>query len=204
MMVGGSGYGVVMPGAWVTILDAPRGGFLYWSMSWIRQAPLSLLVSAGLFLLVAGCSSKGPIYPEDHARFTRIDEAVETLRRAYVKKEFSTIKALMLPLESLEAVAKGIQEDFDRFEDISLDLSIERIVIDQDAIDVFIHWQGQWRQTVGDTGLREHGQGVLRWVGVQSILLRGLDGDHPFGMTARMASVESVKPAAPDKEKGRP
>lgn len=165
---------------------------------------VGLLVSGALICLLAACSSKGPVYPEDHARFTRIDEAVETLRRAYVKKDFSTIKGLMLPLDSLETVEKDIQADFTRFEEIALDLSIERIVIDQDAIDVFIHWQGHWRQTAGDTGVRERGQGVLRWVGVQSILLRSLEGDHPFGMTARLASVESVRPAEPAQEKGRP
>lgn len=144
-----------------------------------------LFCLAWLSGLVIGCASKGPQYPEEHARYRRIDEAVEAVRKAYVKKNLSDIEAMMLPGETLDRLQQEIQKDFQRFEDISLDFSIERIVIEGDTIDVFLHWQGLWKRNPAETGVRERGHGMLRWVGVQSILLSGVAGDLPFGMASR-------------------
>ncbi|MER3423883.1 MAG: hypothetical protein C4293_12265 [Nitrospiraceae bacterium] len=144
-----------------------------------------LFCLAWLFGVALGCASKGPQYPEEHARYRRIDEAVELLRKAYVKKNLSDIEAMMLPGDTLDRLQQEIQKDFQRFEEISLDFSIERIVIEGDTIDVFLHWQGQWKRNPAETGIRERGHGMLRWVGVQSILLSGVEGDLPFGMASR-------------------
>jgi len=150
-------------------------------------ALFSLLGVAGSAL---GCSSKGPLYGEDHARYQRIDAAVEALRIAYVRKDLSGIEGLVLPLDQLERMEREIENDFRTFEEISLDFSIERILIEGDGIDVFVHWQGQWKRAAADAGFRERGHGVLRWVGVQSILLKGIGGDLPFGMAVRRPASE--------------
>ncbi len=155
---------------------------------------MSLRAAAGWWLLfclagttgqVLGCSSKDIRYPEDHARYQRIDAAVQALRQAYVAKNLSGVQSLMLPTMALERLERDISADFQSFQEISLDVSIERVVVDGDSIDVYIHWQGQWKRTSADTGMRERGHGVLRWVGVQSILLTGTEGDLPFGMGVR-------------------
>jgi hypothetical protein len=143
---------------------------------------------------LVGCSSKGPQYPEEHARYRRIDAAVESLRQAYVQKDYSAIEALVLPVDSLERMEADIKKDFEQFHDITLDFTIDRINIDGDLIDVFVHWQGQWKRTAADTGVRDRGHGMLRWVGMQSILLNGIEGDLPFGMATRHA-VPSSAPA---------
>ena len=143
---------------------------------------LSLLALAGG---LAGCSSKGPQYPEDHARYRRIDEAVEALRKAYTRKDLSGIDTLMLPVDALERMQADIKRDFEEFKEISLDFSIDRIIIEGEMIDVFVHWQGQWKRAPNETGVRDRGHGMLRWVGMQSILLSGIDGDLPFGMAMR-------------------
>lgn len=155
-----------------------------------RGAALIGLAAAGLIL---ACSSKELRYPADHARFQRIDAAVEALRKAYMDKDASGIQALLLPLDPLERLTAEIEKDFQQFEDISVEFSIERIVIDGETIDVFIHWQGQWKRTAEDSGVRERGHGVLRWVGVQSILLKGVEGDLPFGMAARRPAPGPVR-----------
>lgn len=160
------------------------------SAGWIR-----LLCLTGIIALLAGCSAKGPRYPEDFARYQRIDAAVESLRKAYTGKDVLGIHALMLPLERLERMEAEITRDFQQFQEISLDFSIDRIVINGDTIEVFVHWQGQWKRTPAETGFRERGQGVLRWVGVQSILLSNVDGDLPFGMATR--HVEPSKDGSP-------
>jgi hypothetical protein len=159
---------------------------------------LTLFSLLGAVGSAPGCSSKGPLYAEDHARYQRIDAAVEALRIAYVRKDLSGIEGLVLPLDQLERLEHDIEKDFRSFEEISLDFSIERILVEGDGIDVFVHWQGQWKRARADPGFRERGHGVLRWTGVQSILLKGIGGDLPFGMAVRRpASEVQPQPGGP-------
>jgi len=144
-----------------------------------------------------GCSSKEVRYPLDHARYRRIDAAVDSLKKAYVEKDLSGVRSLMLPSDPLDRLEREISKDFQHFQEISLDFSIERIVIEGDTIDVFVHWHGQWKRTSVDPGLRERGHGKLRWVGVQSILLNSVDGDLPFGMASRRGTPEPRRSGAP-------
>lgn len=146
-------------------------------------------------ILTAGCASKGPKHPEEHARFERIVQAVEQLRLAYVEKDLASAGRLLLPLEELDRLEALLAQDFEAFADISLDWSIERINIRQDTITVFVHWQGLWRKTSGDIGVRDRGAGTLEWNGHQVILLSGVGGDLPFGMAVRQAlsSLENSK-----------
>jgi hypothetical protein len=139
----------------------------------------------GVSLAVAACSSKGPEYPEDHARYKRIDQAVQSLREAYSKKDLSAVTGLLLPGDTNDRVEQDIRKDFQSFEEITVDFAVDRIVIEGETIDVFLHWQGHWKRNRDEMGIRERGHGVLRWVGVQSILLQGVEGDLPFGMGAR-------------------
>jgi hypothetical protein len=141
------------------------------------------LAAAGLPF--AACSKKEIRYPADHLRYQNIDAAVESLRKAYAEKDRSTLHKLILPVAALDRTGVDIERDFEQFEEITLDLSIERIVIEGDTIHVFVHWQGNWKRRPEDPGIRERGHGVLRWVGMQSIMLRGIEGDLFFGMSTR-------------------
>jgi hypothetical protein len=160
-----------------------------------RYRYAKFLALAGLLVFVAACESKGPRYPEDFARYQRIDAAVESLRKAYTGKDLLGLHAMMLPLERLERMEAEITRDFEHFQEISLEFGIDRIVIDGESIEVFLHWQGQWKRNPADAGFRERGHGVLRWVGVKSILLSNVDGDLPFGMATR--HVEPSKDGSP-------
>lgn len=145
---------------------------------------------------ILGCSSNEPRYPQDHARYERIDRAVESLRKAYVQKDLSAIQALMLPMDSLDRMEQEVQNDFQTFQDIALDFSIERILIEGETIEVYVHWQGQWTRTPAEASVRERGHGMLRWEGVQSILLKGVEGDLPFGMAMRHTTPSIPRPGA--------
>jgi hypothetical protein len=136
---------------------------------------------------VSGCSKKEPRYPADHERFQRIDAAIEALRSAYVRKNLSAIQSMFLPSGKLDRVEQEVAKDFETFQEITLDLSIDRIVIDGEMIDVYVHWQGLWKRNETDTGLRGRGHGMFRWTGEHSILLHSVDGDVPFGMSSRKA-----------------
>ena len=142
-------------------------------------------VLLSILLFLPGCKSKLPRYPEDHARFERIVEAIERLREAYEEKDFEALRELMLPLEVLERVQLEIQKDFSAYAEIDLDFSIERMAIKGGRATVNFRWEGKWNRQAGDTGISGEGHGVLIWSGKQVILLADVDGDLPFGMATR-------------------
>ncbi len=154
--------------------------------------PLSpvLLLLGSLLLISVGCGGKTIQYPEDHERYLRIDRAVESLRQAYVRKDSSDLASLMMPIDQLDRLREEAQSDFETFSAITVDFAIERIMIDGDNVDVFVHWQGLWKKNADDPGLRQRGHTKLQWVGTQSILLRGVQGDVPFGMKSRQATID--------------
>jgi hypothetical protein len=124
----------------------------------------------------------------------RIDRAVESLRVAYQKKDHSAFRALMAPSDRLESLQRQAEEDFEAFHAISLEFKVERIIIEGDSVDVYVHWQGVWTKHADDKGMRQRGHARLQWTGTQSILLRGVQGDLPFGMKAKQALSEILPP----------
>ena len=155
-----------------------------------RTALCSRLFLGLLLMLIVSCAGKTIQYKEDHDRILRIDKAVESLRKAYVERDRSGVEALLLPSGNLDQVQREIHSDFDTFRDIQLEFSIERILIEGENIDVFVHWQGQWKRDSAEAGTRQRGHGRLAWVGTQSILLREAQGDLPFGMGMRASADE--------------
>lgn len=148
-----------------------------------------------LCLAGAGCSGKTIQYPEDHERYLRIDKAVESLRQAYVKKDVSGLTALMVPLEGTDRLQQEAESDFEAFRDIVIEFRVERILIDNDDIDVYVHWSGLWKKDPEDPGMRYRGHSRLQWVGTKSILLVGMQGDVPFGAKGRQG-LTSQSPSA--------
>ena len=142
-------------------------------------------VLLSFLVFLPGCKDKPPQYPEDHARFERIVEAVEKLRKAYVEKDTAALRDLMLPLEGLQRLELEIQKDFNTFQTITLDFTIERMTIQGGRASVNIRWEGTWLKQAGGVPLAGQGHGVLIWSGKQVILLADVDGDLPFGMAIR-------------------
>lgn len=152
----------------------------------------SVLSCAGLLMVlmlaVGACSSsKTPQYPADHDRIRSIDRAVDALRDAYQEQNRSGFRSLMQSSEQLDSLQSQVEDDFEAFHAISLEFKIERVMIDGDNIDVYVHWQGVWKAQADDTGMRQRGHARLQWIGTDTILLRGVQGDLPFGMKAKQA-----------------
>ena len=148
----------------------------------------TILFLFGMMCLTeTGCSKKLPKYPEDHARDQRVILAIKALEAAYVDKDRAALHELLLPLEPLEILEAGAQQDFAAFSTIQLTITIDRIVIDGNLISTFISWEGQWQQSAQDSGPTARGHGVLLWNGNQVILLRGVEGNLPFGMASRLS-----------------
>ncbi|HEY7128542.1 MAG TPA: hypothetical protein VH332_02655 [Nitrospira sp.] len=149
-----------------------------------------------LCFAAVGCGGKTIQYPEDHERYLLIDKAVESLRQAYVKKSASGMAALMMPLDATDRLQQEAESDFESFHDIVMDFRVERIMIDNDDIDVYVHWSGLWKKDPEDIGMRHRGHSRLQWVGTKSILLTGMQGDVPFGAKGRQTlTSQPVQPA---------
>jgi hypothetical protein len=149
-----------------------------------------------LAVAVGGCPSKKARYPEEHARLLRIDQAVDSLRDAYQRKDRSRLRSMMLPQEQLDELQRQAEMDFETFETISLEFKTERIVIEKDDIEVFVHWQGTWKRDANDVGIRQRGHAQFQWVGTPSTLLRSARGDLPFGMRTKQTLSEPSSPQA--------
>lgn len=146
-----------------------------------------MLVVMGIVCLTeTGCSAKTPKYPEDHERFQRVIQAIKSLETAYVNKDGSAFHELLLPLEQLESLEAQVRQDFSTFATTQLDLTIDRIVIHGDRISAYISWQGTWQHSTKKLSDAAKGHGVLLWSGNQVILLRGVEGDLPFGLASRL------------------
>jgi hypothetical protein len=161
---------------------------------WARITRLSLSL-AGLIVVLAlaagACSSKTSQYPADHERIRRIDQAVEALRDAYQGRNGASFRSMLLPVEQLNELQRQVETDFEAFHAISLEFKIERVMIEGDDIDVYVHWLGLWKKQADETGMRQRGHARLQWAGTNSILLRGVQGDLPFGMKARQVLSEA-------------
>ena len=148
---------------------------------------VALMMLGLVWIAGTGCGGKTIQYPEDHERYLKIDKAVESLRQAYVSKSASGLAALMVPLEATDRLQQEAETDFDAFHDIVMDFRVERIMVDNDDIDVYVHWSGLWKKDPEDPGMRHRGHTRLRWVGTKSVLLTGMQGDVPFGAKGRQA-----------------
>lgn len=161
---------------------------------WGRPARLNLLRAGWIMLLVlavGACSSKTPQYPADHERIRSIDRAVDALRDAYQEKNRAGFHSLMQSSDQLDSLQRQVDDDFEAYHAISLEFKIERVMIDGDDIDVYVHWQGVWKTQADDAGMRQRGHARLQWVGTNGVLLRGVQGDLPFGMKAKQALSEA-------------
>ncbi|WP_455377237.1 hypothetical protein [Petrachloros mirabilis] len=148
-----------------------------------------VLLRAAICLVLSsmGCGGKTIQYPEDHERYLKIDAAVEALRQAYVTKDISAMKELMAPIGSLESVQREAERDFESFHGIALEFRIERIMIEGENVDVYVHWQGVWKNAPDDPGFHQRGHSRLQWAGTATVLLQGVQGDLPFGAKGRQA-----------------
>lgn len=181
-------------------LDLFPRSFLYCAMFGLHTLVAGVALRGLVLLLLVlavGCAGKTMQYPEDHDRILRIDKAVESLRKAYVDRDLSGVEALLLPSGSLEQIQRDVQSDFETFRDIQLEFAIERILIEGENIDVFVHWQGQWKRQPTEAGTRQRGHAHLAWTGTQSILLREAQGDLPFGMGTRVSEPATRGQAKP-------
>jgi len=150
-----------------------------------------------LMLVIAGCPSKTIQYPEEHERLLRLDQAVDSLRDAYQRKDRSAFRSLLVPVDQMAELQRQVELDFEAFHAITLEFKIERIMLEKDDMDVFVNWQGTWMKDANDTGMRQRGHARLRWTATPSTLLGDVEGDLPFGMKTKQVLSETPSLQSP-------
>src|SRR2546422_1561411 len=106
-----------------------------------RAHPLACWTVLALMGLVAVACSKGSnINPDDAARVRKIDTTVERIRQAYTGKDVSVLHSLFMPLDSLRTLEEEIQRDFAVYDRLTLDFTIDRVMVDGAAVAVYFHW----------------------------------------------------------------
>lgn len=131
------------------------------------------------------CSTPSGVNPADAAYVRKIADTVEQMRQAYTGKDAGVFQSLFMPVERLRTMEAAIQRDFAEYAQISLDVTIDRVMVEESEVAVYFHWQGQWQAPGDGQPLRERGHAVFRMVGAQTLMLNAVDGDVPFGMSAR-------------------
>jgi len=148
----------------------------------------------GLVGLVAvACSQPNVVNPADAEQVRTIANTVEQIRQAYTGKDTGVFQKLFMPLDRLRKMEADIRGDFALYEQISLDITIDRVMVEGADVAVHFHWQGQWQAKSDEPPLRERGHAIFRMVGYQTLTLSAVDGDVPFGMSARRIQGERTR-----------
>jgi len=154
------------------------------AFNWIRAA-----VGAGLVGLVCvgawACSTPSGVSPADAEYVRKIAATVEQMRMAYTGKDAGVFQSLFMPLERLRKMEAEIQRDFAEYAQISLDVAIDRVMVEESEVAVHVHWQGQWQALDDGPPLPGRGHAVFPIVRSQALMPSAVDGDAPFGMSAR-------------------
>jgi hypothetical protein len=162
-------------------------------MNPILARPLAIWAWGAVVLTVilgVGCSKPNRINPADAAQVRSIDATIERLRQAYVNKDPQAFRNLLMPLDSLRRLELEVERDFAIYDRITLDLGVDRVLIEGTDVGVYFHWQGQWKRRTDDQPVRERGHAILRFVGHENLALSGVEGDAPFGMASRRLTGE--------------
>ena len=142
---------------------------------------------------VLACSKPSNINPVDAARIRNVDTTVELLRKSYTEKRIGPFQSLFMPVESLQKLEAEIQRDFTVYDQIALDFTIDRVMVEGPDVAVYFHWQGLWQRRDEEQPFRERGHAIFRLVGRLTLSLSAVDGDAPFGMAGRRIPVEQPR-----------
>ena len=135
-----------------------------------------VLFMAG-FLFVLGCEH-APVKPtEDSKRLRQIDIFIESLRQAYENRNlqsFSTMYPQGRP-EDLQTIS-SLLDSIDR---PRLNFTIDRIVLQGDAVQVSLHWELNWQsQSAGP--VKQRGNALFQLTGKSELRFQAIEGDNPF------------------------
>ena len=152
----------------------PRMPFKYWVV---------FVVFIGGLLTISGCEH-APVKPtEDSKRLQQIDAFVENLRVTYEGKNvqaFSPLYPNTHP-EDLRAIVSFLTS----VNSLHLDFMIDQIVLQDDDVQVALHWELHWKSEKTDL-VKQRGNTLFHLAGKSDLHLQTIDGDNPFTAPLRL------------------
>jgi hypothetical protein len=134
-------------------------------------------VLAGCLVLVLGCEHAAIKPTEDSKRLQLIDAYIENLRVAFEGRNLQAFSSAYLADRSDDL--KTVSAFMDSASSPHLDILIDRIVLQGDAVQVSLHWELRW--TSERTGLvKQRGNALFELAGKGDLRLQAIEGDNPF------------------------
>lgn len=141
--------------------------------------PISLF--SLLLLIIAGCGGK-VILSEDAVRIRKVNDFVSELKTLYEQRDVHLPDLFSQEFFIEKKEVKGaILRDLERFNTISLNLSIDRVEMSGENVKISVQWNGTWKDKVKT--YREGGSMVLLASYGNVIRITGIKGDSPFGIS---------------------
>lgn len=133
-----------------------------------------------LIVTVLTACSGAPKLSDDGRVVRDVHALILDLERAYEGRDRAALMAgVAAQFSERDALDRAAEATFARFDQVELVLTVERIHLEKKTATVYLHWDGQWRQSADPPIAR---QGTARFVvdAEPRPLLTAVVGDNPF------------------------
>ena len=131
--------------------------------------------------IIPGCGGKVSL-SDDSVRIRKISDFVNGVKKLCEQRD-DHIFSMFSPeyLETSKELREAIQKDIEKFNNIALNILIDRIEINDGIGNISMHWNGSWKDD--KKTYREGGSLVLIISYGESVRITGIKGDSPFGIS---------------------
>lgn len=131
-----------------------------------------------VLLLIVACTQPEVKPTEDNKRIERMDSFMDGLRHLVRTNDIERLTTLypqdqQHEIENLPVAMRSIQQP-------QLDFFIDRMVIDQDAGEVALHWEFHWKRLPDLRPVTRRGNAIFHIGGTEELFLKSVEGDNPF------------------------
>ena len=128
-----------------------------------------LLLSFILLAVLSACAKKQVVKPSEES--IKAKNAIKDISEMQAAYEAKDIKGVLSHVSQdytrgYAELDTSLRKDFDAYDNISIDLRVDRVEIEGDKVKVVSHWFGTWRDTAGkDHKARGNADFVFRETG---------------------------------------
>ncbi len=136
-----------------------------------------------LLSIISGCAGN-VILSDDSMRIRKTVDMVNELKANYEQHDDHILTMFSAEYLSKPEMKNAISHDMEKFNTISLNIFIDRIVFDKDMGNVTVHWNGSWSDS--KKTFREGGSAVIVIRYGDGLSVMDIKGESPFGITQRL------------------
>ncbi len=139
-----------------------------------RTGPILLIA---LLLLAASCEHPRVKPTEDSRRLDQIEAYLESLKQSFQDRNLASFSDLYVKdrPDDLGVIGRSLES----IRTLQLDFAIDRIVLDGEQVQVFLHWELRWQAPNGGPAM-QRGNTLFHLSGRSELVLWSIEGDNPF------------------------